>query len=965
MDSLFDQLNHFKKKRTTYDKIPHDLLEEEQESEDILKNKTAKEISQLDGGILFGNSILGQIRNRLNNIDNEDKDKGKEASESITSKDNEQDSTQIFPQTQIINNLYDGGEDLENEIFHNSFKKTQIITDNILIETNTNDKSTQYEKTQVITINERLSDKPLDVVNNTQTVLVIENTQPLPSEIKTQVVNEVNSALPVTQPTQTIVATQANEVTYDTQELMPTVDDVAMRSTGLKITDIEKELEEEQRLAKETEFGTEFKFKESESKISKKFSKEDFLNHFDDSSSSEDETSKNEKGPNVDKSEVLHPDNKSKTLLKVKSINGLGNYEHNLRRKANNEQIIEFSESDEDSDTNISPSYASKAVILNIRANKSKQQPKVSQKSDQTTLLMLYNNLKRASKEQIVSYQKELMEKKGINLEELEKENEIVENLLEQEIARNQKIRQREKQKQKKENQDDLNSNPEEFDLSANELEDSDIPGSDFAESNNNSEKDDEEEENDEEEEDEQEDAPKSTVDEEDEGFAIGKRKHKKTEIVDDSDSEIEAQIVDSKEIITANTIDLGHYGDNIIQQSRETLNETEESDEEDEERYNAIISEGIRKQKELEKREAKRLKEMKTSGVSKMFEVEAEESEDEWHGIGGVDSDFSDAYDSEVEKMIDDYSRQNFNPSEIREMLAKENKETDLALVNKILYDIKNGGFRTRKRRDRDLEFSDDDDDDLKAYRAKRRALMREKRLDIEGDKKIVKNPKSKAFFESIVDDIIETKNPFDDMNTSIEQIVEKETPTVDIDNDEKLATNVTKKKKKIVISEEFVQRSLSFLNSCREQDEFEINNQHNGGEKATSTADLYTLKRYSSIKTLQSVTSSRSSSIASNLNEQPSQSSGSLFNDLRKTSVLNSFSSDVDINSKFKEGTKSVKVSNAYKTVGSARASITYMGTSRRLVAPKKSRLTTSSKANSRTTPSRLFDNQEGSFE
>lgn len=48
--------------------------------------------------------------------------------------------------------------------------------------------------------------------------------------------------------------------------------------------------------------------------------------------------------------------------------------------------------------------------------------------------------------------------------------------------------------------------------------------------------------------------------------------------------------------------------------------------------------------------------------------------------------------------------------------------------MVEKILYDLKNGGLRKRGRAQYDLELSDDEDDELRQYRLKKRELMRQK---------------------------------------------------------------------------------------------------------------------------------------------------------------------------------------------------------------------------------------------
>lgn len=335
----------------------------------------------------------------------------------------------------------------------------------------------------------------------------------------------------------------------------------------------------------------------------------------------------------------------------------------------------------------------------------------------------------------------------------------------------------------------------------------------------------------------------------------------------------------------------------------------------------------------------------MKRKGVSKMFEMEAEESEDEWHGVGGADGELSDEYDSELEKMVDDYTKTTFDPAEIRQMLAAEDKEYDEKIVNKILHDIKNGGFRRRGKGALDIELSDDEDDELQRYHAKRRELLRQKVLENGEASKLVSNPKSHAFFESMVEDLVESKNPF-----SIGETADPDSGAISendkVDNASEHGTQpdaggqpVRTERKRIKISQEFVQRSLSFLNSKDELDnEFELDrrlakHQHSTlGDDNDDLEDLFTLKQNSCIKTLH--TPARTSSRTVDLEVD----GNSPANGFKLPSVISSFSSRIDINEKFKEGTKTVKVSKSYKTIGGSRASITYLGKVRKLNAPKR---------------------------
>lgn len=338
----------------------------------------------------------------------------------------------------------------------------------------------------------------------------------------------------------------------------------------------------------------------------------------------------------------------------------------------------------------------------------------------------------------------------------------------------------------------------------------------------------------------------------------------------------------------------------------------------------------------------------MEESGVRSILEMEAEESEDEWHGLGGVDGELSEEYDSELEKMIDDYSQDIVNPDEIRNLLAKENKELDLQMVNKILHDVKNGGFRKRRGAGMVLEISDEDDEDLENYRSKRRELMKQKRLELtkEGDINLMKNGKVQAFFESMVEDIVDEKNAF--------QPDEKEEG--ESSQNEAALTS----KQKMTLSEEFVQQSLSFL---RYNDDKQTSAIFNDNYPGKENSDLLSLKQHSHIKRLHAPISSVCHQVENHEDELHCM----LTSEQTASSVSEKFGSHVGIDNKLKNGKKTVTVSRTYKTVGGNRAAITYMGKMRKLVAPKRQNVSRmpSSFRTRKLNVNTIFDNDDTSFE
>ncbi|QHS71863.1 chromatin-modulating protein MRC1 [Saccharomyces paradoxus] len=1061
MDDALDALSSLtsKKRATTYKKVAVPIPDEKDNTNGNESAYGMDNPPALTGnGFLFANATLNRVKNRL---------EGKKAPEQ--NPNNEKDGNENTLPTQLIANLYDGGEELEGtEIDENSYSgkngvssftqtqripvsiqqdkvvnvpihsvneenPTQLIKDDVIINAASQTQETpftmgrsgatqrlssegatsQTQKTQPIKPNEPQSQVNTGARNDSGSWLPkfakvpmipigtsplfqsfpargpatqMDSLQTVHDEDKTQMDN-------IPQATHPEDKTQMDKMAQTLQDGVPHT---------LKIREIQNELASEDS-KKEKARNAEYKKPQKTIPTKIEFSKESFLADFDDSSSNEDNEMKLENAhpKQLQNDDELHEDKHSElniteeTKLGEKGVPLLSSYANNLKREIDSSRCITLdpdSDSDDNGnddmdnnklikDENLLPiSQLSKATILNLKARLSKQNQKLSQrpnksKDPKVDHNKLFNTLRKASRKQILDHQREVIETKGLKLEDMVKEKEIVENLLEQEILRNKRIRQKEKRREQLENNDfqlnahdsgsDSGAESSGFALSGNEITDYELSGSED-EKNRNS----------------------DNEEEEDDIIPKQKKSHHVKHLIDESDSEIEVEVKPKKKVDESLpkriAINLGHYGDNIEEDAdkfQETnILDTQKIDEatlekkaiEDEAKNDDYINEetdeAIRRElidkerlqlRRKEKEQAAKLKELKKKGVTNFFEMEAEESEDEWHGIGGADGEGSDEYDSDLEKMIDDYSKNNFNPHEIREMLAAENKEMDVKMINKILYDIKNGGFRNKRAKNSlELELSDDEDDVLQQYRLKRRELMRKRRLEIGDDSKLVKNPKSKAFFESMVEDIMEYKNPFRAEEEYNQDITSTAT---DLDTQDNNSINtgdntgnnehrpVDDKNKKIIISEDFVQKSLSFLKS-NNYDEFEMDKElariQHGNDEAIE--DLFTLKQHSLIKSFansqaDSVTSrtvnttidleKRTKDEDENENVDPSLVGG-----FKHPSIIKSFASRTDINDKFKEGNKTVKISKSYKTVGSSKASITYMGKTRKLIAPKR---------------------------
>ncbi|KAG0130441.1 hypothetical protein HOY82DRAFT_562200 [Tuber indicum] len=142
-------------------------------------------------------------------------------------------------------------------------------------------------------------------------------------------------------------------------------------------------------------------------------------------------------------------------------------------------------------------------------------------------------------------------------------------------------------------------------------------------------------------------------------------------------------------------------------------------------------------------------------SGAKEMVHEQAEESEDEYAGIGGAsDDEVGDGHDSDVEKMIDDEGKETVDQDDIAAFWAEKDKAQDEKDVSKLFKDLQTGLFRKKRGADFDLDDSDDDDGEARR-RAKRRQMAKlRKALMADGNiEKLATNPKKLAFLSAIED--------------------------------------------------------------------------------------------------------------------------------------------------------------------------------------------------------------------
>lgn len=704
----------------------------------------------------------------------------------------------------------------------------------------------------------------------------------------------------------------------------------------------------------------------------KKFTTKEFIKGFDASSSSEHEVESEDIGEKVPEtfSAISDSEDKIPDIRKQPITHSPGNVQ--LVTKIKTIDLGSSSESDEETKPPVS-----KAFLLSIKARRSKKlKPLKNRASEDTASLKeLYISLKSKNRKQIVEYKRQLSEKKGISLEQIELEKEQVEKLLEVELERNRKIRLQEKRKEKRELQAQSEGTDE-----CNSLEISDVPDSapDFSCSEEKEEEaylDDElgNTEQDAEVEDDLENkgAILLIAREEAQGSSksyLNDRTKEVSalpkEIVEDDSSEGESceeknvpmrsskgnnhpillgpsksnldteneEDTETLHVYSDQEFDTGCKTSSLVgHRARKRIGDISSEDSSSEQDMNEQERENLRENIALQRRiEAKKAREkrkkLKSMGVTKMLEMEAEESEDEWHGIGGVDGENSEEYDSDLEQMFDDVSKANFNVDDIRAKLAKENKDYDERMINKILHDVKTGGFRKRGVGAMDIELSDDEDSYLRRYREKRRALLKE-RIN-ENIDEIKANPKTQAFFESVLDEMVEKPASSAEGNNCSDPEDEK----------------------KIKISQIFVHESLSFLSSTKKDGSI-ITDKSVISEGETGD-DMVSLRKDSDLKVSTAFTESENIDLNDDLN--------SFATDLRLSTAVQSFASNEDVNDRFKNGFKSVRISKNYRMAGSAKSAITFLGKTRKLKAPKPGNVHNSE----RTTRPGLFQTRSDKF-
>ncbi|KAL1878278.1 hypothetical protein Daus18300_002196 [Diaporthe australafricana] len=145
-----------------------------------------------------------------------------------------------------------------------------------------------------------------------------------------------------------------------------------------------------------------------------------------------------------------------------------------------------------------------------------------------------------------------------------------------------------------------------------------------------------------------------------------------------------------------------------------------------------------------------------KKSKARDMVEEQAQESEDEYAGLGGADGEDSDDDDAaSVHEMIDDNTQNNKEDGvNLAKFYADRARADDEKQVDKLFKDITTGMLR-RKRGAGEFDLDDEDDGGEARRRMKRRqfAKMQKALFTDERISKVAENPRNQAFMRTIED--------------------------------------------------------------------------------------------------------------------------------------------------------------------------------------------------------------------
>ncbi|KAI6781681.1 Mediator of replication checkpoint protein 1 [Emericellopsis cladophorae] len=143
-----------------------------------------------------------------------------------------------------------------------------------------------------------------------------------------------------------------------------------------------------------------------------------------------------------------------------------------------------------------------------------------------------------------------------------------------------------------------------------------------------------------------------------------------------------------------------------------------------------------------------------KKSKAKEMIDENAEESEDEYQGLGGYDGeDSDDESTASVKDMLDDATGNNTGEREIAAFHADRERANDEQQVEQLFKDVTRGMLRRKRGADYDLSDSDDGGEARRKMKRRQFAKMQKALFADERVKKMAENPGNKAFLKTIED--------------------------------------------------------------------------------------------------------------------------------------------------------------------------------------------------------------------
>lgn len=226
----------------------------------------------------------------------------------------------------------------------------------------------------------------------------------------------------------------------------------------------------------------------------------------------------------------------------------------------------------------------------------------------------------------------------------------------------------------------------------------------------------------------------------------------------------------------TEETVLLPQPEDSPIVQRRGRLHQGRNVNEDEEDDNTAPAKSAFKMMSKAAKRQDQAEFNRKKSEARQAFDEAAEESDDEYAGLGGASDDESGEENDADRQMIDEDTQiGRGDEAKLAQLHADRERETDEAAVSKLLKDITTGALRRKRGAADDFDLSDEEDANSRRREAKRRefAKMRRELLKDEAVGKIAEDKRKEAFLRSIEDreDNADDEDDFDQPETLVDE--------------------------------------------------------------------------------------------------------------------------------------------------------------------------------------------------